>query len=513
VSDTSEQKQNGPVKKPRKKRFTPLRITLLVVLILLGFLVIKIILFFNAEPTISVNYLEKWNQISRPKNYDPNKNAAFDYAKTAESMTEFPEILMDTDFDWVGNLPQDKLKKLQNWVASNEKNLVHVIRGAEKPYFWFELKSEDGSLWMFDYDYDLALVRDIAFLIVYKAQLEAMNGSIDVAFEDLITVLKMACQLGDSEISLVKLLGLAEEVFVYDSVLCILYYCNPSMVSIRKFGSNIRQIKPISVDDLDFKWDRSHIQDFVQRIFTDDSQGNGHIIPTKHTKEQMSKYLFIRWFSKEPDMLRQGWLEKIREFVGEIFGIDLYAEPSRITIYSHIIYRALFGPYRKQTMKMIENDFEYFEKFKKMTLLQLKKQGIESDQDLRENRPIHLLSNFLPAFYRYVELYRRGIITRGALIATIAILQYKNDTGRLPKSLEQLVSEGYLNELPMDIYSDKPLVYKKTGDNFILYSYGADFDDDSGTYIDDYGIYVDWGEGRNGGDKVFWPVKRTLSFE
>jgi hypothetical protein len=45
------------------------------------------------------------------------------------------------------------------------------------------------------------------------------------------------------------------------------------------------------------------------------------------------------------------------------------------------------------------------------------------------------------------------------------------------------------------------LAYKQIGDDFILYSFGADFDDDGGTPSK-------WGEGEKGGDQVFWPVSR-----
>jgi len=67
-----------------------------------------------------------------------------------------------------------------------------------------------------------------------------------------------------------------------------------------------------------------------------------------------------------------------------------------------------------------------------------------------------------------------------ALIAVLAILRYKADTGQFPESLDKLVSNGYLQSVPQDPYSDGPLVYKLTEDNFELYSIGKDFSDDGG---------------------------------
>ena len=56
----------------------------------------------------------------------------------------------------------------------------------------------------------------------------------------------------------------------------------------------------------------------------------------------------------------------------------------------------------------------------------------------------------------------------------------------------------------MDAFSEKPLVYKKTDDDFILYSVGFNFTDDGGEFSKDRrGNIRKWGEN---GDTVFWPV-------
>jgi len=73
--------------------------------------------------------------------------------------------------------------------------------------------------------------------------------------------------------------------------------------------------------------------------------------------------------------------------------------------------------------------------------------------------------------------------------------------------LQELVKRGYLTELPMDPYSDKPLVYKKTDDGFLLYSVGVNFKDDSGQIArDDEGKIREYADE---GDWVFWPVPKS----
>jgi len=77
---------------------------------------------------------------------------------------------------------------------------------------------------------------------------------------------------------------------------------------------------------------------------------------------------------------------------------------------------------------------------------------------------------------------------------------------RYPSALGELVAAGFLNELPMDPWSDKPLVYKKTDDDFTLYSVGPNFVDDGGEYGRDRNRQIrKWSDN---GDTVFWPVPK-----
>jgi hypothetical protein len=86
-----------------------------------------------------------------------------------------------------------------------------------------------------------------------------------------------------------------------------------------------------------------------------------------------------------------------------------------------------------------------------------------------------------------------------ALITIIALQRYKAKTGQYPESLDELLKEKYLKQMPMDPFSDKQFVYKKTDNNFILYSYACDFDDDGGKH-------VGWKQ-YDDGDYIYWPTQ------
>ena len=87
------------------------------------------------------------------------------------------------------------------------------------------------------------------------------------------------------------------------------------------------------------------------------------------------------------------------------------------------------------------------------------------------------------------------------------ILWYEKERGMYPESLAELVKVGFLEEVPIDPFSDEPLVYRKTDDGFILYSVGMNFVDDGGQYGTNKngGAKKTWSD--DGGDAVFWPVQ------
>lgn len=73
--------------------------------------------------------------------------------------------------------------------------------------------------------------------------------------------------------------------------------------------------------------------------------------------------------------------------------------------------------------------------------------------------------------------------TLEALILTarvgLACRIFKSRTGEYPENLEALVP-GLLTEVPVDPFTGKPLVYRREGKGFIVYSFGSNLKDDDG---------------------------------
>lgn len=176
-------------------------------------------------------------------------------------------------------------------------------------------------------------------------------------------------------------------------------------------------------------------------------------------------------------------------------------EQKGIVVLPHILFT---HPNKDQTRETYDNFCEFWEETAAKTPAQLRSEDIDfKEQAEKIVKGNLLLETSAPKFARTSEIGHRLKIGIKSSLAIIAILRFKDDRGSYPENLDQLVSEGYLKELPIDPFSDKPLVYRQEDDNFILYSFGADLDDDGGTYS------RSWGHAPEGGDQVFWPLETT----
>jgi hypothetical protein len=67
------------------------------------------------------------------------------------------------------------------------------------------------------------------------------------------------------------------------------------------------------------------------------------------------------------------------------------------------------------------------------------------------------------------------------LRADLAVRLHRHDQKRLPDALSQLVPR-YFSTVPIDPFSGQPLVYRRQGEDFVLYSAGIDQRDDGGRF-------------------------------
>lgn len=88
-----------------------------------------------------------------------------------------------------------------------------------------------------------------------------------------------------------------------------------------------------------------------------------------------------------------------------------------------------------------------------------------------------------PSIGRILEAEVNARATLRVAQAALAVEEWRLENGRWPESLEQLVP-GFLDTVPEDPFSDRPLYYVKADTGVALYSVGPDGQDDGGVSQD-----------------------------
>ncbi len=158
----------------------------------------------------------------------------------------------------------------------------------------------------------------------------------------------------------------------------------------------------------------------------------------------------------------------------------------------------------RATITLIDQHFEEMQKIAKGSptakkLAQLR-EHYDGQFSIHQKDPFMRLMN--PNFSRAYELTVRTESHRRGTMLALAIHAHHAKHGKWPKSLKKIDKKlglKGLKKLRKDPLSGKFFKYRIKDDEPLLYSIGADGNDDGGHHD------PKWGEGEDGGDFVFWP--------
>lgn len=440
-------------------------------LVLVALAAWRIVPLLVAKPTITVDYLAQANEIIKPANYDPNLNAAPHYEKLFSQFTPLPEILEHRFKAWPVELILNEYEALKEWAPVNEAVLPALTEAAKRPYWWHELKSDDGSLIGFqrlDHEGIRRCVQGLVLLAKYKAS----RGDVDGGLQLLTDVHMVGVHQIAGPMLLNELTGAAICRVAHEAMLAILDHCKVEQDTLRRtldvFASRLPQTHVPRFSQVEHLLRHDH----MQRVFTDDGQDNGRLIPG----------LMYEW------------------------------KKNRLSLYTHpisfldAVRICLTQPNREETAQLSDASYAISKGLTQQTPRDLYSQGTSCgeilDKVLSGNYYLHETAASTAGC---IEIGWQDRTLAEGTVTVLAILTYNAREGRLPESLDQLVAAGLLPEMPMDPYSNGPLVYRLTDKDFTLYSVSGDFTDSEGV---SYGL-DDW----TIGDYIFWPAQQPVAIE
>jgi len=286
-----------------------------------------------------------------------------------------------------------------------------------------------------------------------------------------------------------QLVGMYIENYIMQTTFSFLDKNQINAELLKNFQDKLEDIVTSNTCVLDFQMANFFFQDAIQHCFTNDGKGSGHLIPGR--------------------MEEFGIVSKARNAVLKDIAYAFGLNGHKVMAYPASLSKALVSASRREILIKYETTYDKYKNLTKMTPWQIHSESIDFEFDIEDLSYIEkarylIFYNLIPSFQNLVRYSYQNKAQTEALITTLAILRNKQDTGQFPQDLDELIEAGYLKELPKDPYSDKSLIYKKTGDNFVLYSIGCNFKDDGGKVFEKDGDVQKWGA--NDGDAVFWPV-------
>ncbi|MCX5634758.1 MAG: hypothetical protein NTW55_02795 [Planctomycetota bacterium] len=436
------------------------------------------------KPTISINYVQRAGEIACPV-ADEGLNAAPLYLEAIRLYAEEPNIAEKKLLSVIrgkqtpAELTEEELTLMKRWIADNNGAFEIFKQATNKPYCWWKRQAKNNV--MFDMLMpNLSDMRKFGYLLCWRAKLDAATGQIDEAFNDLSTCYRAGMHLKGPRTLIEQLVGISMEALACSTSSVILQDKEIDSPKLQAFQNEFEKLIASDTFTVNFEVEKFCFYDTIQRCFTDNGCGSGHFIPGSLNFTNLD---------------------------------SIFDDPNQWNIITYTISLgyALTTANRCETIKKFENAYGKYEQWTKTTPWQKHQVNFNAGRELGladrsfvkvARHPLYYI--LMPAMEKVIELSYRNKVHCEAVVTTLAIMRYKQDKGDYPETLEQVVEAGYLKELPMDPWSDKPLVYRKTEGNFILYSVGSNFKDDGGqVFRDDKGKVKQWADE---GDWVFWPV-------
>jgi len=446
--------------------------------------ILYVVWFLTGKPVITTDYVSELNRIVRPA-ADESLNAAPLYHKATELVEK--SIADEVTEVWGKKYKDATLEEkqvIEKQLTDNEEILELVIAGTQKPYHWQKYgnrKEEFGMVGILLPN--LSEFRGLAFALRSRAQLRAEQGRYEDALDDTKSCYRFGQHLRGDKFLIEQLVGIAIEALAVQTIRNIVVEYEIDSNLLADLQRDFEQIVAEENFAISLKAERLSIYDEIQRCFTADRIGKGH--------------LYLPRFTRISNLYLAGSHDKEEGFEYFILGL-LRSAP------------VLFGhPNKQETLDSTNELFDYCLQLCLKNAAQRHAQSDEIDHKLKEILSDNIFLDALApsAVRRVIGIGNRVPTEVGATLTIIAILRYRRDTDEYPQNLNQLAADDYLKQLPMDSFADKPLSYRKTEDNFVLYSFGPNFKDDGGVSgKDTRGRARPW---RDNGDTVFWPVPKS----
>ncbi len=477
-----------------------------VLFLVVSVVALYVLYLYTGKPHIDINYIEKINHANR---VDPPLNAALIYQQAIDKFVDIEEEAKKSgnfnhpvtyasffDTEWQ-DMPQDKCGLFIENLNQNAEAIKLYKQAAQLPSYWMQ-RAEQPDFLMHVAMPELSHMRDLMFLLAIEAEFKIQNKNYNNALENYFTIIKTGRLLNSLKIKthIEDLVGISIRAQGYQRIMEMLSNGQLSNADLERVKLFLNEYAENGADTIALQGEKMSFMDLVQHTYTPDTFGRGHFAPSA------IKLLDVT------DSLS----DEIPEWIFGMGGAILFAQRSGVE-------------------KMFDGRFAFQEELFTTVPWESRNMTLPVQYDLEEVPYSMQLKYFIVDAYGAVmdKISRLKYRLQNDYYAALVILslhQYKLSRGQFPDNLEQLAEAGLIDLVPRDAFGPGNFIYTRLNDDFTLYSYGVNYQDDGGKWgfkkykedktskFDDGQIkYKYYGDpkriGGYGGDDVFWPLEQT----
>ena len=418
--------------------------------------------------------LKSWSMENRQ--IPPNLAEAVSVAVLHEADRRYRELPEDIS----GPLSDVEQEYISPWIGQNDAAWLEFVAGSSKSYYYRPYSSDpndkDNSLWSVLMPH-LSPLKKLARLGIWRSRNYRKQGRVQESIDDCVAIARVGSHLQGKGTLIEQLVGLGICAIARDETLRLLDTQKLSAADLQNLQNRLSRVYPDGYPLMNMEGERLFFMDVVQRSFTDGGPGGGHLIP--------------------------GWWDELQVMTAS--GGDTGDKRFLMPFYTAA---SMVHAGRDATEAKAKKLYDLQSKLAGMTPNQVHASDLKMPDEILNSMPRHryfLLQIHMPALARASELAYRGKMGHESSLTVLALKRWQLQKDEYPETLNELIAAGFLSELPMDPYSDKPLVYRKTDEDFILYSVGPNFKDDDGEVTIEHGSPQKWGTSE-AGDILLWPV-------
>ncbi len=293
--------------------------------------------------------------------------------------------------------------------------------------------------------------RTASRILAVDSRYAVQQGDTDRVVKNLESIMGLAHQAAESKILVCKLVAVSVEQIGLE-LLDDLLVKNPNLFTLNQLTRVQKAIQSREQsDDLNLSGERLMMLDTIQRVYTNNGQGDGRI-----TKQGLA------------------FLDATGLIMGERFtGVRL-------------VNQFLIGPValfsiapRRETTRQMESWLASMETQLKSPVYS-KSTWDDLDQQMRQAAIRHpVLVSLFPDGDALHQILLKTRAQREGVLMALAVKRYRIREGVWPASANDLL-DGFLESLPVDPLSGDSLKYHRRGETFVIYSVGLDGEDNQG---------------------------------